>query len=196
MYLLSPAVKTPLKYSKRLQRYLDLKFLLVCFSLKENAHQMGRATRKRVFRHMRTANAQIRLRICAVWSGPSLSANRIIGYYRMYEWRANARFDFAHAWYESESVHFAYIRRHIFAWREPYIKLSESKRPIKLRSFMKCFGFENRVRNQKVIWSFRYARVTVVYVPSRFSTDRSKTVSLLCIVEPYFSRNGFLTPVW
>ena len=47
--------------------------------------------RQRVFGHMRTAKAQISLRIRAVWSGPSLSANRIIGYYRMYQWRANAR---------------------------------------------------------------------------------------------------------
>ena len=35
--------------------------------------------RKRVFRHMRTAKARISLRIRAVWSEPSLSANRIIG---------------------------------------------------------------------------------------------------------------------
>ena len=47
--------------------------------------------RKRAFGHMRTAKAQISLRIRAVWSGPSLSANRIIGHYRMYQLRANAR---------------------------------------------------------------------------------------------------------
>ena len=34
---------------------------------------MGRAMRKRVFRHMRTAEAQISLRIPAVWLGHSLS---------------------------------------------------------------------------------------------------------------------------
>ena len=28
---------------------------------------------------------------CTVWSVPSLSANRIIGYYRMYKWRANTQ---------------------------------------------------------------------------------------------------------
>ena len=37
------------------------------------------------------SEGQIRQRIRAVWSGPSLSANRTIGYYRMYQWRANAR---------------------------------------------------------------------------------------------------------
>ena len=47
-------------------------------------------------RHAKTylwvyAKAQISLRMRAVWSGPSLSASRIIGHYRMYEWRANAR---------------------------------------------------------------------------------------------------------
>ena len=40
---------------------------------------------------MRTAKAQIRLRISAVWSVPSLSANRTTRYYRMYEWRSKAR---------------------------------------------------------------------------------------------------------
>ena len=48
----------------------------------------GHAMRKRVFGHVRTAKAQISLRISAVWSGPSLSANWIIGYYTMYKWRA------------------------------------------------------------------------------------------------------------
>ena len=43
--------------------------------------------RKFVFGHMRTVKAQISLRIRAVWSGPSLSANRIIGFYRMYQRR-------------------------------------------------------------------------------------------------------------
>ena len=40
---------------------------------------------------MRTVKAQISLRIRAVWSGQSLSAYIIIGYYRMYEWSAKAR---------------------------------------------------------------------------------------------------------
>ena len=55
---------------------------------KQTRH-MGLALRKRVSGHRRTVKAQISLRTCAVWSGPSLSANRIIGYYKMYEWRAN-----------------------------------------------------------------------------------------------------------
>ena len=47
--------------------------------------------RKHVFGHMRTAKAQISLRIRAGWSGPSLSTNTIIGYYRMYEWRVKSQ---------------------------------------------------------------------------------------------------------
>ena len=39
---------------------------------------MGRARRKRAFMHMRTAKAQISLRIRAVCLGSSLSANRIM----------------------------------------------------------------------------------------------------------------------
>ena len=40
---------------------------------------MGHAIRKCVLAPIWTVKAQIRLRICTVWSGPSLSANRIIG---------------------------------------------------------------------------------------------------------------------
>ena len=45
----------------------------------------GPSHAKTVLGHMRTAKSQISLRIRAVWSGPSLSANRIIGHYRMYQ---------------------------------------------------------------------------------------------------------------
>ena len=45
---------------------------------------MGRAMRKRVFGHMRTAKAQISLPIRAVWSATLLSPNKIIEYYGMY----------------------------------------------------------------------------------------------------------------
>ena len=51
----------------------------------------GLHEQKCVFRHMLTAKTQIRLRIRAVWSGPLLSANRIIGHFRIYLWRENAR---------------------------------------------------------------------------------------------------------
>ena len=68
--------------------------------------------RKHVFGYMRTVKALIRLRIRAVWSRPSLSANRIIGYYRMYGWSAKARIILcACAWW-SESLHFVRARMH------------------------------------------------------------------------------------
>ena len=40
-------------------------------------------------RHVKTSSGICRLSRCAVWSGPLLSADRIIGHYRMYQWRAN-----------------------------------------------------------------------------------------------------------
>ena len=46
---------------------------------------------KRVFGNMQTVAAQISQRILTVGSGPSLSANRIIGHYRMCQLRAYAR---------------------------------------------------------------------------------------------------------
>ena len=53
--------------------------------------KLGLAMRKRVFRHMRTAKAQIRLRVRAIWSGPALSADRLYWYCRMYACRAKPR---------------------------------------------------------------------------------------------------------
>ena len=58
---------------------------------------IGRTIQKRVFGHLRTANAQISQRARAVWSGPSLPAGRITGDYRMYKWRARPGWYFAHA---------------------------------------------------------------------------------------------------
>ena len=72
-----------------LQRYfMQTHWFRQVFNRQNN---MGLAMQKRVFGLMRTVKAQISLRIRAVWSGLSLSANRIIGYYMIYEWRACAR---------------------------------------------------------------------------------------------------------
>ena len=51
---------------------------------------MGSALRK-VSGHLRTAKAQIRLRIRAVWSEPLLSANRITEDYKMYQFKSNVK---------------------------------------------------------------------------------------------------------
>ena len=55
----------------------------------------------------------------AVWSGTSLLANRIIGYYRMNEWWTKTWMILCTARW-SESAQFAYVQRHIFAWRDPW----------------------------------------------------------------------------
>ena len=68
--------------------------LVICFLcafLYHIPNYVSRAVRKRVFLHTRIAKAQIKLRIRAAWSGPSLSANRNIGYYRMFQWKVTAR---------------------------------------------------------------------------------------------------------
>ena len=75
---------------------------------------------KHVFRHMRTAKAQISLRIHAVWSGPSLSANRISGYYRMFQCKAYAQMRL-YACAGCEFIHSAYVRWNFFAWRVPHV---------------------------------------------------------------------------
>ena len=75
---------------------------------------VGRATQKRVSGHMRTAKA-LRLRGWAVLIETSLSANRIIENYGMYEWRAKARIILCACAGWSESAHFADVRRYFFA---------------------------------------------------------------------------------
>ena len=67
------------KIKNRNKGYLNVHLLLIWAVLCE----------KRTFEHMWTAKAQISLLICASWSGLLLSAKKIIGYYRMNEWRAN-----------------------------------------------------------------------------------------------------------
>ena len=49
------------------------------------SNNIGHAIRKCVSERMWTAKPQISLRFHVVWSGPTLSANRIIGYYRIHE---------------------------------------------------------------------------------------------------------------
>ena len=88
--------------------------------------------RKRAFGHIcGQRRAQISLRIRAVWSGPPLSANRIMGYYRLCEWRAKARMIlFACAeWYEcalcacSKALFLMACR--IYLWSEYFCQLLE-----------------------------------------------------------------------
>ena len=86
-----------------------------------DSSKMVCTTRKCVFGHMRTAKAQISLRIHTVWSGPSLSANRIIGHYKMYEWRAKAWMILCTCAVLSESAYSAHVQRHIFSRCGPYI---------------------------------------------------------------------------
>ena len=57
---------------------------------------------------------------CAVWSRPLLSAYRIIGYYRMNEWRVKAWTKPCACARWSESAYFAHVWRRFFAWRGSY----------------------------------------------------------------------------
>ena len=75
---------------------------------------------KCVFGHMRIVTTQIIWRIRAVWSGPSLSTTRIIGYYIMYEWRAKAWMILCACAGWCESAHFTHAPRHLFAWHGPF----------------------------------------------------------------------------
>ena len=56
----------------------------------------------RFFGHMRSAEAKICLRIRAVWSGLSVSANKIIGYYQV-AYKSNKLLILQNAWMESKS---------------------------------------------------------------------------------------------
>ena len=63
--------------------------------------------------HMQTAKVHI---IFIVWSGPSLTTNRIIGYYKMYERRSITQVILCICAGWSESVQFGHVWRHIWTW--------------------------------------------------------------------------------
>ena len=82
-------------------------------------YHMGHARQKHAFEHMRTAKAQISLCICAVWSGPSQSAYRIIERHRMYQWRANVRMRLCMRGINL-NLRLLRIIEDLFAWPGPY----------------------------------------------------------------------------
>ena len=90
--------------------------LLHFYCLDLGCPHIGRTMRKYVFEYRRTARALIRLRIRAVWSRPSLSANRIIRHCRMWKWRANARIRLCAGAGWSESAHCVRVWKHVFTW--------------------------------------------------------------------------------
>ena len=77
------------KYHLLLRYGADIYLIFWSFGNTGLVDYMYRTMRKRAFRYLQTAKAQISIR--AVCLGPSLSSDRIIGYYIMYHWRANAR---------------------------------------------------------------------------------------------------------
>ena len=107
------------------------------------------ALQKYVFGHMLTEKAQISLCIHAVWSGPSLSAARIIEYYRMYQWRAKSWIRPC-AWASwCESAHFAHTQRHFFAWRGQYNSKVFDLPEASISSSYKANGTSGSVRSEK-----------------------------------------------
>ena len=66
---------------ERAERFLSLIYLYIQSEDYEGKIRMGSAVRKCVCGHMRTSKAQISLRIRIIWSGLSLSANRIFECY-------------------------------------------------------------------------------------------------------------------
>ena len=73
----------------------------------------------------------------------SLSVNRIIGYYRMYEWRTKAHIILCAYAGLSESVHFVHVQRHCLLYaaqfmmspsrNPPYVTIIDSDHPVQLR---------------------------------------------------------------
>ena len=92
-----------------------LKWISLRTALLSGTNYMGHAMRQSAFGHMRTAKAQISLRIRAGWSGRSLSASIIIGYYWLFQWRVNVQIRIWACVVWFQYAHFAHARRHVFA---------------------------------------------------------------------------------
>ena len=97
------------------------------------AHSIFIAMRTRVSMHMRTAKAQISLRL--VDSEFSRSVIRIGGYCRIYERRAKAWMILFPCAGWSESARFALVRRHVFSQRSLY-HVTMNKEVLYSRSFL------------------------------------------------------------
>ena len=94
---------------------------------------MCHAMWKRVFGYMRTAKANISLRIRAVWSGLSPFNYRILEKKGMYQWRAHAQMRLCACAGWCESAHSAHARRYFFAWHS----CNETKQNVYWRSSRK-----------------------------------------------------------
>ena len=149
--------------------------------------------------HMQTAKGQIRLHRCAVWSGPLLSANRIISHLRMYQWRGNARMRLYASMVWVWIFEFCACSRCLFAWCAPndisYLHVKrffQPKIPIFFLFLLKniCCGYILVVphwgisneylqhifswRNQKKIMWIPTSYLEVWYFETRVTTIRSK----------------------
>ena len=76
------------------------------------------AMQQRAFGHMRTAMPR----------SACVSAKRIIGYYRMYNWRTKTRMILTVCAGWSKSLDFAHVRRYYFVWRDPYGSFQKKKK--------------------------------------------------------------------
>ena len=73
---------------------------------------------------MLAAKARMSLRVRAIWSRLSLSANRTIVYYRIYFMETlGPDYYFAHAQDYLNLRIFSHARRHCFSWRDPVNKM-------------------------------------------------------------------------
>ena len=75
---------------------------------------------KNVFGHMWTAKGQISLLFHAVWSGPACLLTDSLDTTECINGDQVPRWDFEHAFDESESIHFVHVWRHIFIWGGPF----------------------------------------------------------------------------
>ena len=101
------------------------------------AHYMEDTMQKSVFGPKWSVKAQISLRRCTGWSEPSLSANRIIGYYGMHIWMESKGPD------DTLPVHriiwistFCACSKALFAWCSLYGIFSHVKTHTKI--FLRC----------------------------------------------------------
>ena len=80
---------------------------------------LGRLKRKSVFRHLQIGKVQISRRAAQSDQGIHCPLTELLNTFECINATQMPRRDLARVQYESESMHFALARRHIFAWRGP-----------------------------------------------------------------------------
>ena len=140
------------------------------------------------------SEGQISQRICTVWSGPFLSTARIIGYYRIYQWRVKApmrlcscRMIWIHTFWACSQA--------LFAWhssnnntqiqiRCPFRAKNTGPSCSKLTTSLVNDLLKFTSSDMQICWNFLLKKNGVAFAVKKLLTFFQQKISEYCILNP------------